>query len=313
MLAVIAVSGVMATGAAAAPDSASRTVGNDTIAPGETTNVTVTVEMDGNGGPLTLNESFSPGFASASIQSITVNGQAANPLISAANANGAVVSFSGISGNATVTVTYQVTAGNRTNITHEIIGEVVGSNTTVNLGTDAITVRQDPLRATQSVTDTTVAPGKSTTVSVTIQNPRSRLTLNQSFVPGFASVSIDRVAVNGNTTKTILRASESVGAVVTLEGLSTTDTVRITTTVTIPTNASTGATFTVSGMVSSGTQTAPLSSKTISVVNPGPVAQFDINGDNQIQIQELGRAAAAFSNNKLTITELAEVAKAFAN
>ncbi|RKS75849.1 major cell surface glycoprotein (TIGR04216 family) [Haloarcula quadrata] len=139
LLAAIMVSSVVAlsAGPAAAAVSTGDRTAPDSVAAGETATVTATATMDSNGGPLTLSESFS-GVASAQITDVSVNGASTNPTVSAADANGAVVTLGDTEANADVEVTYEVTAADSaSDVT--ITGDLTG-NGTVDLGTTTITV-----------------------------------------------------------------------------------------------------------------------------------------------------------------------------
>lgn len=84
VLSVVAMSAAFAGTAAAGVSSADRTVADAEVSPNGETTVTTTVTMDDNGGSLTVNEMFSPAFQDVTIDSVTVNGNDASPVVSAA-------------------------------------------------------------------------------------------------------------------------------------------------------------------------------------------------------------------------------------
>jgi len=108
------------------------------ISTGGTATVTVEVTMDGDGGPLSVNENFSGAVTDASIVSVTVDGSSASPIIAKANTDAAVVAMAGLGSNADVAVTYELDAtASAGAIT--ITGNV-SSNGTGSLGTDVVAV-----------------------------------------------------------------------------------------------------------------------------------------------------------------------------
>jgi len=121
--------------------SQSRTVADAEVAPGGQTTVTVTATIDDGSNGFTLNESFSPSFQDANIQSVQVDGSSASTVVETANSDGAVVTIGSgeLSDGSQVTIEYTVTVVNTDGATHTISGEVTSGNT-VALTDDSIDV-----------------------------------------------------------------------------------------------------------------------------------------------------------------------------
>lgn len=105
--------------------------------------VTVTLETTASQSRVSFSESFQPPFDSASIQSVTIDGQPAPPLVAAADPNGVVVTLNGVPTGSRVRVQYAVTVppGTPDGTTFDVDGEVTTSGTT-RLPTDQVTVQQ---------------------------------------------------------------------------------------------------------------------------------------------------------------------------
>jgi len=146
-LALILVLGaIAATGAVSANQAspeANRTLSNSTVGPGGTATVTMESTVTGTSG-ISLTETFSPAFESASITELAINDQAgADAFVDETTANGVVVAFTdkNVSKGDTVRVKYEVTlpATATTGASYSINGSVV-SNQTTDLGESQITV-----------------------------------------------------------------------------------------------------------------------------------------------------------------------------
>jgi hypothetical protein len=88
--------------------------------------------------------------------------------------------------------------------------------------------------------------------------------------------------------------------------------------ITIPEDASVETTITFDGSLTdtNADDTTTVGGDTqIEVVSPldPPAGEYDTNGDGEISVIELGNAGADFARGKLSISELAEVGKAFAS
>ena len=138
VVSVVAVSSALVGTAAAGVASADRSVSDSSVSPGGEVTVTTTVNMDGDGGSVTISESFSPEVQSASIQSVEVDGSSASTLVEAADSTGALVTVQDTPADATVEVTYTVTTEDAENQSYDITGTASGSGTTADIGTTTV-------------------------------------------------------------------------------------------------------------------------------------------------------------------------------
>jgi hypothetical protein len=125
-----------------------RTVSADEVAPND--QVTVTTEMTGVSGAVSTTSSYDPQVASATVQSVTVNGASASPIIATGQSGGSVVTLGdvGTGTDATVRITEELTVGEQTDVTHEITGEVTAGETSTEVDPVSVTVAEP-----QSVVD----------------------------------------------------------------------------------------------------------------------------------------------------------------
>jgi PGF-CTERM protein/surface glycoprotein (TIGR04207 family) len=140
---VVAVSAAFAGTAAAGVATADRTISASEVSPGGQATVTTTVNMDDEGGALTISEQFSPEVQSASIQSVTVDGEDASTVVEAADSTGAVVTLQSVSANAEVVVTYTVTTENAAGASYDITGTATSEGTEVAIGTTTLQTSAD--------------------------------------------------------------------------------------------------------------------------------------------------------------------------
>lgn len=294
--------------AAAAPASVDRTVASETVAPGGTASVTVNVTMDEDGGSLSLNEEFSGPVASADVTSVTVDGASADPVLQEADTNGAVVTLTETAPGAAVEITYEVVATDSEG-TIELTGTVSGSGTDKPIGTSAVNVQTDPLAANSTVAATEVAANDTTTAEIAIENPRSELSVDQTFSPAVANASVSMTEVDGEPVDPVVAEANPNGSVVTFDGLSNASNATVVVEVTMPDTI--GTSIELSGTVTSGTDDVTVEPRSVSVVDPDPVSRYDDDGDG-IEINELGTAAGAYATGELSIVELGEVASAYA-
>jgi len=192
---VLLVVGSLGLGAAIAPVAAdahggtlTRTVDDTTLAPGESTTVTVEINASERGN-FTVVEELSPGFASVEI----VDDDGAD-FSGVRDANDELFATYGDREN--VTLQYRVTAADSANATtHELTGygdfglEDIRATTT---GDGEISVSADGGSSViRSVDDATLAPGESATVWVAVERDRAaNFTLVEEFSPAFGSVEI---------------------------------------------------------------------------------------------------------------------------
>jgi hypothetical protein len=117
-----------------------RTVSPNEVAPGE--EVTITTELSGVGGPVSTSSSYEPQFDEAAVQSVTVDGDPANPVLSEATPNGSTVTLSDVGTEATVTTIEELTAPQETDLTYEITGEATSGETTTKFNPLSIPVTE---------------------------------------------------------------------------------------------------------------------------------------------------------------------------
>jgi hypothetical protein len=113
--------------------------------------VTVTTIITGVSGAVSTTSSYDPQVASATVQSVTVNGASTNPII-ATTERGSVVTLGdvdvGTGTDATVRITEELTVGEETDVTHSITGNVTAGETTTEVDPVTVTVAEP-----QSVVD----------------------------------------------------------------------------------------------------------------------------------------------------------------
>ena len=117
-----------------------RTVSPNEVAPGE--EVTVTTKLSGVSGPVSTSSSYEPQFDEAAVQSVTVDGDPASPVLSEATPNGSTVTLSDVGTEATVTTIEELTAPQETDLTYEITGEATSGETTTKFNPLSIPVTE---------------------------------------------------------------------------------------------------------------------------------------------------------------------------
>jgi len=127
-----------------------RTVSATEVTPSE--QVTLTTIITGVSGGVSITSSYDPQVASATVQSVTVNGASTNPIIATADKESVVTLGDGDVGtgtgtDATVRITEELTVGEETDVTHSITGNVTAGETTTEVDPVSVTV------AEQSVVD----------------------------------------------------------------------------------------------------------------------------------------------------------------
>jgi archaellum component FlaF (FlaF/FlaG flagellin family) len=295
-MAVLLVTGSLGLGAAVGSVAADehrtveRTIDDATLAPGESTTVTVEV-MGDSAANVTLVEEFDPAFASVEI----VDDDGAD-FSAVRNANDEL--FATWGDRESATLTYEVTiADDAASGTHDLTGygEFDNDERTTTTGDDAITVEgqdagqddgEPDVDAARTIDDATLAPGESTTVTVEIDsNQSTNFTVVESFDPAFGSVEI---VDNDSATLSGVRDAEDELFATYVDRESAT----LTYEVTVADDAAAGATHDVSGFVDvNGTQT-------------------DTTGDAQVTVADAAEPSAAtrtFSDLPLEPGETATV------
>jgi len=172
VLSVVAGTFAFAGTAAAGVDSANTSVVSE-AQPGETVTVTTTVDMDGDGGDLSVAGDFSPAFQSASNLQVTVDGSDVSPSLGFVNSNGLSVVLEDLDADANVEVTYDVTVVDTEGATHDIETNV---NDGAAVETDSVSVAggsttNDNFQVSNlSPTDVTVEQGSQIDVEATVTN-----------------------------------------------------------------------------------------------------------------------------------------------
>jgi hypothetical protein len=172
----------------------------------------------------------------------------------------------------------------------------------------------DALDPTRSL-PATVAPGGQAAVTLGANASDSTVTFAETFDPAVENATVDRVSVEGlgSVTPVIANADRN-GVVVTLDGLSAGARVTVEYTVSIPDSVTEGTVYAVGGNVSSGT-TRSTGSDDLTVRESafdGAAARYNADGNDVIDITELGAAASDYATGGLTIVELGDVAAAYA-
>ena len=115
-----------------------RTVSSREVPPNE--QVTVTTEITGVSGAVSTTSSYDLQVASATVQSVTVNGASASPITATAEVGGSVVTLGDVGTDATIRITEELTVGEKTDVTHSITGNVTIGETTVEIDPVSVTV-----------------------------------------------------------------------------------------------------------------------------------------------------------------------------
>jgi hypothetical protein len=125
------------TASPTSPINVTRNISAEEVLPGE--EVRVTTEVSGVSESVSTTSSYDPEVASATIQSVTVNGASANPLIEEASQNGSTVTVD-VGTDSTVTITETLTVGSETDVTHSITGDVTAGEATAEADPVSVTV-----------------------------------------------------------------------------------------------------------------------------------------------------------------------------
>ncbi|MFB6200814.1 MAG: choice-of-anchor L domain-containing protein [Halorhabdus sp.] len=226
-------------------------------------------------------------------------------------------------GSQTIPVTIDVPAGLSSG-TYSGTIEATGSSTDGTV-TEAVpltvTLEQDaagpaPGTVTRTLSTTSAAPGEEVSITLEAVAAGSALSLAEQFDAPFGAVSLDSLTVEGSSYQQIVYEIDPNGMVTTLGQLSSGAVVTVEYTVTIPGDASGEDVYTINGTFDSGNVSKDIGTAEITVQDgpfQGPVADYNTDGDGDIDIIELGNAAADYANGKIDITELGQVASTYAN
>lgn len=174
----------------------------------------------------------------------------------------------------------------------------------------------DSLSVNREFSQTTAEPGERVTVTVETTAPASRVSLNETFDPGFETASIEDVLVDGSSVDPAVAAANGEGVVVTLNGLSEGESIVVEYSVILPEGVENGETFSLGGEFIAGGTNRTIATDTIQIAEgpfDGVVADYNADGDDDIDITELGQAGTDYANGDIDITELGEVAQTYAN
>ena len=173
-----------------------------------------------------------------------------------------------------------------------------------------------PGTVSRTLSTTSAQPGGDVSVTIEAVAADPALSISEQFGTPFGGATLDSLSIEGNSGQTIVEEVDQGGLVVTLGQLSAGTAVTIEYTVTVPGDATSGDTFSITGSYDSGDVSKNIGAADISVQDgpfTGPVADYNTDGDDDIDIIELGKASAAYANGKIGITELGQVAAAYAN
>jgi len=120
------------------PVELNRTISPEEVGPSE--QVTVTTEISGVSNSVSASNQYNPQLTAATVQSVTVNGASANPIISEATVNGSTVTLGNVGMDATITITEELTVSEELNVTHKITGDVTAGETTTVFDPVSVTV-----------------------------------------------------------------------------------------------------------------------------------------------------------------------------
>jgi hypothetical protein len=323
LLGTVVLVGAAAAPAGASPTDATRTVDSDSVEPGGTVTVTASTTTNGSVETLTFVGQFDGDVAEVSLPfgGVTIDGEPVTPTTSSFGTGQGAVVLQNVAADSTVEVTYEITANASAAVTANEItinGSFAGPDRSAELGMTTIPVVEDPLRASASFADQEVAAGESTTLTTTIENPRPRLTVINSFEGPVADASVVDARVDGESTRPpVANATQEQAVIGGFTGLSTDDTVVIEVELTAADDASGGASITATGQATSGSSTgtstnATISEQDVTVTSPSPTERYDTDGDG-VGTNDLVRAINDFANNSLDPSALVEVINAFAS
>jgi len=168
----------------------------------------------------------------------------------------------------------------------------------------------------RTLSSTTISPGGEVTVTLETVASGSSVSLNEVFDPTVESATIDSVTVNGATASPFIETANQSGVVVTFSSLSPGDNITVKYTLSIPDNTTVGTTYLITGNVAQDETTALASNQlTVEEGSPldGAAGVYDKDNNGDIDITELGAAAAAYAQDDLNIQELGQVAAIYAS
>ena len=296
--------------AAAAVTDSDRTATTTQLSPGDEVTVTVSSQLDGEGTGYNLEESISGPVDRISVDSVTVDDASAGTIVESTTSDGLVVTLADQNlADVEVAIEYTITA-NSSEGTIEITD---GESSSASAGTTEISVVEDPLIVDQTLERSELEPGESTNLTTTIENPSTTVSLEESFQPAFDSATVLSVGIHrdGSTTPVdpTLAVADGSGSTVTVDGLSSSDTLVSQTELTVPDDADVGTVITIESNVTAATAQATAATQ-LTIV--GAPEQRYAGDDGSVDISDLGTAASDYAAGNLSISELGAVAAAYA-
>lgn len=195
----------------------------------------------------------------------------------------------------TYTGTFDVTSSNAETVTVDVevqIGEVV----------------------TRTVSTMEPSPGGTIGVTLEMTATNDKVTILEFVDPPMADITIDAVEVNGNDASPVTEASENDAIVVALGSLEADDSIMINYTMTVPESDTDDTVHTLEGSFNADGVTVQIDPTDITVNEgffSGIVSNYNTDSDDDIDITELGQAAADYTNGDIGIVELGKVAQAY--
>jgi hypothetical protein len=202
----------------------------------------------------------------------------------------------------TYTGTFEVTSSNADPVTLDVEVQVADSAEGPNIQ--------------RSVSTATASPGDTVGVTVEMTATSNKVTISEFVDPPMADIAIDAVRVDGTEASPVVETAENDAVLVTLETVSAGDSITIEYTMTAPQSDSDGTVHTIKGTYTADGAPEQIGGTDVTVEEgffEGIVSKYNGDGDDDIDITELGQAAADYAAGDIDITELSQVAGAYAN
>lgn len=292
--------------------AAERTLSSDQVVPGG--EVTVTVEAEAQSDTFTVSENFNPTVDDASIETITVNGESPIPIASAADSTGATVALDELNLGDNIVIEYRIGVSTDAEVgtNYSITGDVTNDGE-ASLGTDMIDVTKYAVE--RNLSSNQVAPGGELTITTQTEARDSTLTISEAVTPAVNETEIESVTVGEDPVTPATETANATAVTVTVDGLNSSDSVRVEYTLNISTDADVGTNYSITGTVAdSNIKTSTRRTEfTIKDASPldGAAGEYDEDNDGDVTASELGSAVADFGQGDVSASELGEVVTAF--
>lgn len=302
LLAVIATGGVAGTAptqgdATSVHESVNRTT-TTSVAPGETVEITVDVNLNQPATDLQVIESFDPAFADVEI----VDSDGAT-VAAVTDANDQATASWGLSQN--VTLVYAVTIPESAAPGDEftINGTVDADDTVTTTGTDTLVV--DVVDSVERDIDSGVAPGGSVTADLAVNlSSTADVNVTETFSPAVTNLTV--VAADGATVATATSANDEIFA-----SWGNASSVTLSYELAVPTSAVQGDQYNVSGTVDVAGTTVDIGTDELVVSERPDAVEYADEETGKVGASGVGSAAADFRSSNLDPSALGEVAAAF--